>query len=515
MIKSLSIWGRDASLASVGSPAISVVGALVTVATLVFAVVAASSIALIGPVAGLAIVLLLVGAGFLFFPRASVWAVSFGGLAVVGLVELYLPELQAIRWAFSVWSVCLAFISVVHWIGHKERALSWEAGAAGLSIALGLFVLSVVLATVVGRIGLGNATVGVKNYFQMWGLLLALAMLGYQPVDARRFMVFMGWLALIQLPFVLHQYIVLVPQRSGVTDAARNIVAVDIVAGTFGGNMVGGGRSSDLATLSIMAISLFLAQWKLGYRGLRSTLLFSAVAFLPMMLNEAKLALVLLPLALWVLFCHALLRRPLQAVMGTALLGGLLALVVVAYSQLPGAEGQKSKTVSDFIESSVAYNVGEKGYGSAVLNRSSVYSFWWSEHLKDGAVLPALLGHGPGFSNSTAIAKGENPASARYRGYAIGLTGLSSLLWDTGVLGAGLFVLVLCMAYRLAARLSHSWQGTEHEPVLEASKVAVVLLGMNLLHNDFVSFDIGFQTMVALVLGYLFAMARQSGGNLQ
>ncbi len=481
--------------------------------TLVFAVVCGAALAIFGGIVAIGVCGLALGIALLQVPRVMVWAIVVGGLGVVGLVELYLPQFQAIRWGVAILSMCVGVISAVAWLAENQKNQHAVTGSAALLATLLLFVCTALLATAAGGSPLGSAMVGLKNYFQMWGLMLALAWLGYKPADATRFITFLGLLAMTQLPFVLHQFLVLVPQRSGVADGERGIVAVDIVAGTFGGDMGGGGRTSDLAVLVAFAIVLFFAQWKQGIRQPRSALWCVALAFAPILFNEAKLALVLIPLGLFLLFRETLVRRPLAWLVGAGGLTLCMALVVVAYSFLPGAESQKSKSVVDFITLSIEYNAGDQGYGFAVLNRSTVYPFWWAEHEKTGDVLHVLLGHGPGFSNSTAIDRGDIAQASRYAGYDIGLTGLSSLLWDTGLLGTGAFVVMLIMAYRLGSHLRRKWAGTAHEPAVMATQIGIVMMAFSLLHNDFVTFDIGFQTLLAMMLGYLFAMSRASTGE--
>jgi hypothetical protein len=480
---------------------------------LAFAVLCGAALAIFGGAVAIGVCGLALGIALLQVPRVMVWVIMVGGLGVVGLVELYLPQFQVIRWGVAILSMCVGVISAVAWLAEKQKSRNAVTGSAALVATLLLFVCAALLATAAGGSPLGSSIVGLKNYFQMWGLMLALAWLGYKPADATRLITFLGLLAVVQLPFVLHQFLVLVPQRSGVADGERGIVAVDIVAGTFGGDMGGGGRTSDLAVLVAFAILLFFAQWKQGVRQPRSALWCVALAFAPILFNEAKLALVLIPLGLFLLFRDTLVRRPLAWLMGAGGLTLCMALVVVAYSFLPGAESQKSKSVADFITSSIEYNAGDQGYGFAILNRSTVYPFWWAEHEKTGDVLHALLGHGPGFSNSTAIDRGDVAQASRYAGYDIGLTGLSSLLWDTGLLGTGAFVVMLIMAYRLGGHLRKKWAGTAHEPVVMTTQIGIVMMAFSLLHNDFVTFDIGFQTLLAMMLGYLFAMSSASTGE--
>lgn len=480
------------------------------VAMVLLAVFSGTAIAVFGNVIGLILAVLLIAAALLTMPRATVWSTVVGGLAVSGLVELYAPSFQAIRWVFAMLSIVIAAVSIVNRLSVDAKTAYPGSASGALGIVLALFVLVVLASILANQVAPGNAVTGLKNYFQMWGITLALAWLGYRPVEAARFIKFLGVLALVQMPFVLHQYLVLVPQRSSATAAAQKIVAVDIVAGTFGGNMAGGGRSADLAILVVIAVTLFFAQWKAGQRRLGTTLVLAAFAFAPILFNEAKLALVLLPLAMFLLFRQAISRRPFSLLLGTTVLFSCIAGVILFYSMLPGAESQRSRSVSDYISSSIDYNLGERGYGGAVLNRTTVYRFWWRQHEPSAAPFQILFGHGPGFANATSIARGDNPTASRYAGYAIGLTGLSSLLWDTGIVGTGLFLSALLLAFRLGGRLRGRWLGSVHEPLIATAQVGVGLIAISLLHNDYVTFDVGFQTMLALLIGYLIAMAKRS-----
>lgn len=450
------------------------------------------------------------GCAVLASPRLAVWVALVGALCFSGLVELYLPGLQQIRWLFSLLSIALALVAAVRYLAEPRKPGPSESGRMRIAV-LGLaFVASVVAASIAAGLSITMTLVGLKNYFQMWGVLAALALFPYESAQASRFVRLLAMLALVQMPFVLHQFLVLVPQRSGQVAAEHFIVAVDVVAGTFGGSMAGGGRSSDLAILAAIAVVYFFARWKAGQAGLGRTLLLSALAFSPVLLNEAKLALVLVPLGLLLLFPDAILRRPLTMLLGTAtVLGGLVA-VVALYSVLPGADAQRSASVDSFVRESLDYNIGHKGYGSAVLNRSTVYSFWWREHVRRDEWKGAFFGHGPGATNPASATATQTLATTRYRGYAIGLTGISTLLWETGLVGTAAFLALLGVAILHARRLSQLDSIQRWRPELQAAQIGLVLLGVSLLHNNYVAFDLGYQAMFVLLLGYVLAMSART-----
>lgn len=451
-----------------------------------------------------ALLALIAGAAILMSPRLAVWVALAGALCIAGLIELYLPGLQQVRWLFSLLSIVLLLVAAVRFLAQPRQR--GHTGGELLVLLCFVFVACAVAGALAAGMSKTAALVGLKNYFQMWGVLAALALFGYEAAQVSKFIRLLAMLALVQMPFVLHQFLVLVPQRSTQAAAERFVVAVDVVAGTFGGSMAGGGRSSDLAILAAIAIVYFFARWKAGQGSLTRAVLLSALAFCPMLFNEAKLALVLIPLGLLLLFPQAILRRPLTMLLGTGALLGVLVGVLALYAALPGADAQRAGSIDRFLRESLDYNVGEKGYGSAVLNRSTVYGFWWREHARRGDWKGAVFGHGPGASNSASATVSDTLATTRYRGYAIGLTGVSTLLWETGLLGTATFVLLLMAAALQARRLARDSRLAAWCAELQTAQIGLVLLCVSLLHSNYIAFDLGYQAMMVLLLGYVLAM---------
>ncbi|MEQ1558610.1 MAG: hypothetical protein ABL933_06660 [Methyloglobulus sp.] len=445
-------------------------------------------------------------------PRLAVWVVLIGGFVVTGLAELYLPQLQQVRWGVALLSIALIPLAIII-AGFKadiadEKKLDSSASSV-LFWAIGI-VFCALLATIANSSAMSTGLVGLKNYFQMFGLLATFAALRYTPKEADRFMRFLLLLGLVQLPFVLHQFLVLVPLRSTEEASADFIVAVDIVAGTFGGSLMGGGRSSTLALLASITITLVFAQWRTGQKSLLKASLFSFIFMLPMALNEAKLFIVMLPIALCLLFKDSILQNPFKSVMTGFVVVGFLASLLVVTSMLPGAKSQQSLTLDSFIESSLAYNIGNVGYGSDILNRTTVYPFWWTENISHGDYVKALFGHGLGATNSASAAATHTLANTRYNGYGIDLTAISCLLWEIGILGTVTVLAFFLQAYLLGGKLANRWVNTQHWPFIKTAQISITLVAISLLHNNYFVVDISFQTIYLLLVGYLVAMSRNT-----
>lgn len=450
---------------------------------------------------------LVAGPVLLFKPRVGIWAVLVGTLAAAGLIELYFPALGLIKWGLALLAFALPLVAGFEsFYGRAARARAVFRPAQPLLRWGLMFFVAFLVSTLANWNGGMDALVGFKAYFQVWGVMLVFCYVNYSEREAGRLMQFLLLLALIQVPFVLHQFLVLVPMRTGIADAAKGIVAVDIVAGTFGGSMNGGGRSSSLALLDVMAVALVAAQWRAGAYSTKKAVWYGLICMLPIALCEAKIIILLLPVTFFLLFRDRVLKEPVRFLIGGVGTLALVGLIFVAYSALPGAKGQRAGSVSDDMVESVAYNFGKSGYGNAVLNRSSVYPFWLKEHAHTDEIWHALIGHGPGETNSTSTLMESTLANKRYAGYAIGLTGISSLLWEVGLLGTMAILLMLLAAYRQAVFLEAKWRGTTQWPLIKTAEISIVLYAINLLHNNYFVSDISFQTLLFLVLGYLVAI---------
>ena len=123
------------------------------------------------------------------------------------------------------------------------------------------FAVTGIASVLVNLSSLDVTLVGTKNYFQMWGLLLGVAFVRWNNSLAKGLLWGLVLIALLQLPFAAHQYLFLVPKRIGL---GEGIVPVDVVAGTFGAQLLGGGANAVLAAFLVIVIGWLLALWKNG-----------------------------------------------------------------------------------------------------------------------------------------------------------------------------------------------------------------------------------------------------------
>jgi hypothetical protein len=443
----------------------------------------------------------LFGLLLLMLPTIALYSAVIGGLVVVGLTQLYLVELQFVRWSVPVLATALAGLAVVARLdtAHYPRE---EQRSSPLLVWMTAFLLLGLLTSALNRPTVAEFAFGFKGYFQFWGLFFAIALMRWKEDAVDALPKILVWVALIQLPFVLHQYFVLVPSRIGLPGG---VVAEDVVAGTFGASVTGGGANAELSLLLLTALAILTALFK--HRLISRTMLaLAAIPLLvPIFLNANRLAILYILVGYFLLFARDAFRKPVKTLAVGILAASLLFGIIWTHARLL-SRADPDLDVRSFIVDTITRNVSaEHGHGQYELNRWTVYTFWAKES-REAPVQNVLLGHGLGASRDAAGGALEVSTLAqwRYEGMGIGLTSAAGILWELGVAGFLCIVGVFWAAFRAAMRLPalHAdvpWRAA----VFEGLQVAVVLLFLSLFHKQAFLRHLPYQALLMTVLGYL------------
>ena len=307
---------------------------------------------------------LLFGALLMARPVWTVWVILFFGLLVVGVLPIWADEhISKAVWGISLlgftlllraWSEAIAIPGTVR----HTPAFVWLALA---------FVLYTLVNTLVQLPSAYAALSGFKRYFQVIGLLFALAWLPIGESDVRRWAGFVLIVALLQLPWALYELLALVPIREGLLSAYPGLVPIDVVAGTFGAHMYEGGANGEMAAFLIIVLALLLARLRTGQISIRRLLLLLPLLIAPLFLGETKVVVLLLPLMFLALYRGELIAHPHLALVGLMLGAALTLGTLVTYVKLSGDTG-----LHDAVQGALRYNVYEEGYGDYELNRTRV-----------------------------------------------------------------------------------------------------------------------------------------------
>jgi hypothetical protein len=372
------------------------------------------------------------------------WGILIGVLLISGPVTMFVPALQKGSWLFSILGFFLTGAAILY----------AAVGRGRFSQPMPSFVVMAILLFTFGALSLlysgGPLPEGIraiKRYFQFFGILFVLAVVPFRPTLVRRWWMFLIALAFVQLPFAIYQRIALVPTRQGMP----GVVADDIIVGTMEGSLTGGGASGVMVLLIVSALSFMLAAYREGLLTTRSLLLLSVIVAIPFALGQVNLVVVLLPLALAVPYADFVRRRPLQLFLGVALALPALALLGWLYLTMQAVATGRPVDLK-FLEI-IAYNFGQVGYYGSGLNRTTVYSYWLSNQSL-GDPVGFLFGHGLGSSFGGVNEMNPGHMNNAHAGMFIGLTALSAILWDLGVVGLTLIVCLHLSAVYCAYRLT-------------------------------------------------------------
>ncbi len=429
----------------------------------------------------------------MFFPAFSVWVILVLPLSLSGFLALAGPLASKITWVVSVLSLILAGPALLQLVWQRRAPLYVWMGLAfmiyamGVSLSLGIDAKQIMA--------------GFKRYFQGYGLMFALATLGFAAVKVQRWRQFFNLLALMQLPMCLFQLFVLVPLRGGFTSGE----STDVVAGTFGGSLLGGSNSSDLTWFQMTALAFLLAQLRLGTRTLAGSWRYLLIVVAPFAMGESKVVVLMLPLCLVGVYFEQLIRQPMRLLAFGAV--GAFATFGLA---LLYAEVFVGNSLPEVINDTIRYNFQDVGYGTNLLNRWTVLTFWSDNHSISN-LNTLLFGHGLSASYSSLTPGESGNVAARYIGLGIDLSAASTLLWDLGVIGLTFMVSILLVAIGTATRLSHR----HPDPKVRADAVGIRTgLALLMLYFPYTNSAVNLITtevLLAALLGYLAVLTQSHG----
>jgi hypothetical protein len=348
------------------------------------------------------------------------------------------------------------------------------------------------------------ALVGIKDYLGMWGLFLSVVFLRWPANFTKRVAWGMFLIALLQLPFVAQEYLILVPRRVGL---GGGIVPVDIVAGTFGAILEAGGANAVLAAYQVIVVACLLGLWKNGALSGIKTAVLSVMLLSPMMINQARITALYVPLAFVVVFHRDIASKPLKFIVAGATTFGLLAILMTAL--VVGSNSSKVKDSADLVNLIIAQqteNANDRVGQYSELSRWTAITFWAQEHVKANPI-NTLIGHGVGASreNAGGVVGASTLAEKKYGGLRIGYTAVSALLWDTGVIGLVSVLGMFAAAFFTAGRVARYYRGKDNfrTGLFEGLQAGMAVLGLSLAHKDFYVNHVPYQAFTYLIIGFI------------
>lgn len=428
-------------------------------------------------------------------PKFTTWVLLVGALVAYGVLSLWNDGLTA-KLAWSLSGLSFALLAV---IGLRRLFSIAREPSAGAHVQMALLFMGyAVLASMMQGAPFTETITAFKRYFQGFGLMAVLAWAPFALRDMQRLGRFVIFLALLQLPFALFERVKLVPIRESLQALYPGMVPIDVVAGTFGASMTGGGGSAEMATYLLFVLVGLINRARLKVVTWRSLAVLVPLVALPLGMGETKVVVIFLPLLLLTLFRQTFWKRP--AVGVAILVAGAIATAAtgLAYLSLSGRD------INGEVMDTVAYNFGSKGHGNNYLNRTTSLIFWQQQQSLGNPVSP-IFGNGMGSSHD---ATGGHIAAA-HLGYGVGLTAAATLLWDLGIVGMALYFAVFVAAWRTASEVSLSalpaWMRSDAQALQAMLPVLAIYTFYRLTPLE----QLPFELLVAGILGYLAWLRRQ------
>lgn len=442
-------------------------------------------------------VALILGFALLAKPDWIIWIILTLGLLTIGILPLFIHEGFAARsaWGVSIlgfFLMCVGFFKILSTpsIQKETPAFIW--------IAL-LFFIYAITVSLTNWHSSGEFFGGVKRYFQMWGFIFALCWLSLDEQKIQRWRVYMLCITAMQLPLAIYQLITWVPFRESIKSAYPNMVPIDVVAGTFGSSITGGGASAEMATFLIIILGFVLARRMEKILPNKYFILLLFISMAPLFLGETKAVLFMLPLMFMVLYRHKIMSQFRYWLLSFTVI--MLITITAGYTYLSlMPEKNKEALISDTIE----YNFMDKGYGGYYLNRTTAITFW-AQKQQAGNPVAYIFGNGLGASHSAT----RGHIAVHYPGYGIDLTAVPTLLWDLGLAGFLIFIAILISAWRCANQLIRESSSAIVRADARAIQAALTLFAFYLFYRIGILELLSFQVVFTVLLGYLAWLYRQ------
>lgn len=429
--------------------------------------------------------------------RLSMWALALVCLLVEGPV-IYFLKFEFFRWFPPLFAIAMS-LPLLMLLAHRQPGIRTLQGTPPFVVWLILFLITLTFSTAISNPSFGELTTAWRDYLAFWPAMLLL----FAGVLAERQMLrlwqFLIAVALIQFPVTLYQHFFVASQSAWSSNW-------DAVVGTFPGSAEGGGASAAMAIFVLVAVLAAVALWQRGRIRTWLAVVIGLVGAATMLFAEVKAAALLIPVGIAVLYAREIARRPIQALL--MLVAGTLAVFVIftAYNQMyygydPTRAVAQNRPESPLEAIGNQLDPTRTSSGGYELSRAGLLDEWWEQNVLAGDVQRSLLGYGAGATNISRLGIGE--AVAQFRHYIDPMSS-SFLLWETGLLGHALFVLLLASAARQGFKLSRAdGVPVEHQALLHAAAVGMLILVLTLPYKNFVFKTPPSQFMMVFMLGYI------------
>lgn len=429
------------------------------------------------------------------------------GFVGVGLAWYYLGFFQATWLPYALSMFLWLKLPIDALAGNNARQGVMLSGLPAFAGFLLAFFVVAIVSTAVNQTPVINWLVGGKNFLFIWSIAFLVASGAISEDYLKRAWVGLLGVALLQAPFAAVQHFTTFAS-SGNWDA---------IVGTFGGDPEFSGGTGAMAIFLSIAVGLALAFTKNRQIPLWAGVVTFIAIMTALLLSEAKVFFVLVPLMVAVVLLREVRRRPAFVLASLAAVLASGTIVAVFYMNTyykPGQSGLYDADARSYLD----YISGWDTQPDFVNRKTGEVSrlgapLIWFKLSQEAGPDKMLIGYGmTGSRISQTVGYGAAAKTVRFN---LTTSTLTVLLWDTGALGAIFFVVMLALAALSAWRLSSSVRiPLFHRTALEATAGAFAVCLVSCLYNNALVDGPALQIFLAFMVGYVLYWSRRQASAL-
>ena len=436
----------------------------------------------------------------LFFILAApvswiIWIIFWAAFVITG-PSAYFIRFTQLQWLTVLMGAALLLPVLLHLLRSKNHIQSIPV-SNDLFLPV-IFLLLVIFSTVIDHPQFADFVNASRHYLFMWPLMLVFMFGLVRPEMLMQLWKALMPLAILQLPMALYQYFF-------VAKKSTRLSPWDAVVGTFPGDISGSGDSAGMAIMLLIAIMVAIALWR-GSK-LHGAWVISVVlaALVTLALAEVKAPIMLLPVMIALYYRRELLQRPVESfvilIATLMIVGGLFfAYEKLHYSNKPALIYNDSNQPSSTYEYVArALSPDNESIDLGQLGRTTHLIKWWEINVKNGDLQHSLFGYGMGATAETKIGVGELVDRFPYQ---MNISSSVVLLWETGILGHLVFLLILLSGAWTSGQIAKNECIPEaHRILLRVGEVGLFLLIMTLPYKSIHFYSNPIQFLMMLMLG--------------
>lgn len=451
---------------------------------------ATGAVLMVGVIAAVA-----VGIGVMIFPKFHIFLGMVFALVITGVLEFFFYFGQA-NWLSSVLVASMMVPAFMRMLGMSTDRL----GVSAFAVVLVAYVSALFASSAINQIPVAQLIVGSRNYIPYIGVALLLVYGGFKVEFVRRLVRAILLIALLQVPVAIYQHFVVGPARVAMRGAVGR--QDEAIVGTFGGSILTGGYTGEMAAFLIMALMFVIALWReREIKGVLAAIL-ALTLLVPVLLAETKIALLLLPVLALIAFGADIRKSPTTALVSVLGAAVLMAVVGGVYAVKYWHSGDEAATQLLYsFDPDFMVTPDHRGRVGTIVH-------WYQTNVEGGQYVGALIGHGMASSLEGSLTLGLGSAVRKY-GLGLDSHGMSRLLWDGGLVVFFLFVVLCLRTAYVASRLrSDSSIEAQDRAGLTFAMVAAVTMFFMLPYQMSVLGGSAMQFIFWFTVGYVEYMRR-------